>query len=111
MKTAEGFAGLAAGGPGAPRSALNVEIGRDRLVAWVRAELEAIKGARSAVEGSTVNDVILSVAAGALGRFLAGRGEEAPGVPGRPGPGQHPPPGRAEHDGQPDHLDPGPAAA
>ena len=78
MKTAEGFAGLAAGGPGAPRSTLNVEIGRDRLVAWVRGELDAIKAARSAVEGSTVNDVILSTAAGALGRFLAGRGPDPP---------------------------------
>ena len=83
MKTAEGFAGLAAGGPGAPHSPLNVEIGRDRRVAWVRAELEALKAGRS-VEGSTVNDVILSVAAGALGRFLARRARELPeGHPGR----------------------------
>ncbi len=77
-KTAEGFAGLAAGGPGPPRSPLNVEIGRDRLVAWVRGGLDAIKGARAAVPGSTVNDVILSVAAGALGHFLAGRGSDPP---------------------------------
>ncbi len=78
MKTAEGFAGLASGGPGAPRSALNVEIGRDRRVAWVKADLETIKGARSGTEGATVNDVILSVVAGALGRFLARRGQESP---------------------------------
>jgi diacylglycerol O-acyltransferase / wax synthase len=83
MKTAEGFAGLAAGGPGAPRSALNVEIGRDRRVAWARADLEAIKAARAAAPGSTVNDVVLSVVAGALGRFLAGRARRLPeGDPG-----------------------------
>ncbi len=85
MKTAEGFAGLAAGGPGVPPSALNVEIGRDRRVAWAGADLGAIKAARSAAPGSTVNDVVLSIAAGALGRFLlsraegdAGQGEESP---------------------------------
>ena len=47
MKTAEGFAALASGGPGAPRTALNLEIGRDRRVAWAEADLEAIKAARS----------------------------------------------------------------
>lgn len=77
MHTAEGFAGLAAGGPSAPRSPLNVEIGRDRRVAWVQAGLPAIKEARS-VRGATVNDVILSVAAGALGAFLEGRGDPVP---------------------------------
>ena len=77
MRTAEGFAGLAAGGPSAPHTALNVEIGRDRRVAWVPGELQAIKDART-VEEATVNDVILSVAAGALGRFLAARGDVVP---------------------------------
>jgi WS/DGAT/MGAT family acyltransferase len=89
MKTAEGFAGLAAGGPGAPRSTLNVEIGRDRRVAWARADLEAIKAARAAAPGSTVNDVVLSVAAGALGRFLARRARELP--EGHPGHGEEAP--------------------
>jgi len=77
MRTAEGFAGLAAGGPDPPPSTFNVEIGRDRRVAWVSAQLQALKDARS-VEGATVNDVILAVAAGALRRFLAARGEEPP---------------------------------
>jgi len=77
VRTAEGFAGLAAGGPNVPRSPLNVEIGRDRRVAWVAADLQAIKDARS-VEGATVNDVILSTVAGGLGRFLEGRGDAVP---------------------------------
>jgi WS/DGAT/MGAT family acyltransferase len=76
MKTAEGFAGLAARGPSAPRSPINVEIGRDRRVAWVRAELDPLKAARRG--DATVNDVVLSVAAGALGRFLEGRGDTFP---------------------------------
>jgi diacylglycerol O-acyltransferase len=77
-KTAEGFAGLAAGGPTARSGPLNVEIGRDRRVAWVRTELQALKDARATVEGATVNDVILSVATGALARFLRGRGDGVP---------------------------------
>ena len=41
MKTAEGFAKLAASGPTAPRTFLNEEIGRDRRVAFVDTELDA----------------------------------------------------------------------
>jgi WS/DGAT/MGAT family acyltransferase len=78
MKTAEGFAALAAGGPSAPASPLNVEIGRDRRVAWLAAELQALKDAR-AVEGATVNDVILAVAAGGLRRFFEARRADIPG--------------------------------
>jgi diacylglycerol O-acyltransferase / wax synthase len=77
MRTAEGFGALAAGGPSPPPSPFNVEIGRDRRVAWVSGELQALKDARS-VEGATVNDVILAVVAGGLRRFLAGRGAEHP---------------------------------
>ena len=77
VRTAEGFAELAAGGPSAPPSPLNVEIGRDRRVAWVPTDLQALKDAR-VVEGATVNDVILAVATGALRRFLARLGDELP---------------------------------
>ena len=77
MRTAEGFAGLAAGGPRVPPTTLNVEIGRDRRVAWVATGLQAIKDARS-LEGATVNDVVLAVTAGALRRFLSARGDEVP---------------------------------
>jgi diacylglycerol O-acyltransferase / wax synthase len=77
MKTAEGFVGLAAGGPSCPPSPLNVEIGRDRRVAFARGDLQALKDARGDTE-ATVNDVILAVAAGALRHFLAARGDELP---------------------------------
>jgi diacylglycerol O-acyltransferase len=78
VRTAEAFTGLASGGPKVPKSSLNVRIGRDRLVAWARTDLDRLKRARGAVEGATVNDVVLSVAAGAMRRFLEGRGDEVP---------------------------------
>jgi diacylglycerol O-acyltransferase / wax synthase len=77
MRTAESFAGLAAGGPTAPRTFLNEEIGRDRRVAFVRTELDALKKA-SGETGSTVNDVILAVATGGLRRLFERRGEAVP---------------------------------
>jgi WS/DGAT/MGAT family acyltransferase len=77
MRTAESFAGLAAGGPTAPRTFLNEEIGRDRRVAFVRTELDALKRARGET-GATVNDVILAVATGGLRRLFERRGEAVP---------------------------------
>jgi WS/DGAT/MGAT family acyltransferase len=77
MHTAESFAGLAAGGPTAPRTFLNEEIGRDRRVAFVRTELDALKRARGET-GATVNDVILAVATGGLRRLFERRGEPVP---------------------------------
>ena len=77
IKTAEGFAGLAAGGPTAPSSPLNVQICRDRRVAYAATDLQALKDARGE-GGATVNDVILAVSAGALRRFMKGRGDEVP---------------------------------
>jgi WS/DGAT/MGAT family acyltransferase len=76
-RTAEGFAGLAAGGPSAARTFLNADIGRDRLVAFARAELDDVKRARGDTE-ATVNDVILAVATGALARAFRRRGEQLP---------------------------------
>ncbi len=72
-KTAEAFAGLAAGGPSTPRSVFNQRIGRDRRVGFAKTTLPKVKRARKAVEGATVNDVILAVAAGGLRRFLKAR--------------------------------------
>jgi WS/DGAT/MGAT family acyltransferase len=77
MRTAESFAGLAAGGPTAPRTFLNGEIGRDRRVAFVKTELDALKRARGDT-GATVNDVILSIATGGLRRLFERRDEEIP---------------------------------
>jgi len=74
LRTAEGFAKLAASGPTAPRTSLNQEIGRDRRVAFVEADLAELKAMRGD-SGATVNDVILSVAAGGLRRLFDGRGE------------------------------------
>jgi diacylglycerol O-acyltransferase len=78
LRTAEAFTALASGGPKVPRSPLNERIGRDRLIAWARTDLDRLKRARDIAEGSTVNDVILSVAAGALRRYLERRGNPVP---------------------------------
>ncbi len=78
IRTAEAFTGLAAGGPTCPRSPLNVRIGRDRRVAWARTDLDRLKRARAYAEGSSVNDVVLSIAAAALRRFFESRGEDPP---------------------------------
>jgi diacylglycerol O-acyltransferase / wax synthase len=77
LRTAEAFRGLAAGGPSCPRTPLNVEIGRDRRVGFAATTLRALKEARGD-GGATVNDVILSVATGALRGFLERRGDEVP---------------------------------
>jgi diacylglycerol O-acyltransferase / wax synthase len=77
MRTAEGFAKLATSGPTAPRTLLNEEIGRDRRVGFVRTELDHLKSMRGD-SGATVNDVILSVAAGGLRRLFERRGERLP---------------------------------
>jgi diacylglycerol O-acyltransferase / wax synthase len=77
LRTAESFAALAARGPNAPHTFMNGEIGRDRRVALVDTELAALKRARDGTS-ATVNDVILSVAAGALRRTFERRGEELP---------------------------------
>lgn len=77
MQTAEAFAGLAAGGPKAPQTFLNQDIGRDRRVAYVRTELGLLKEARGGTE-ATVNDLILAGAAGGLRRFFKRHSEKLP---------------------------------
>jgi WS/DGAT/MGAT family acyltransferase len=77
IKTAEGFTSLAAGGPSAKRMSINVEIGRDRRVGFAASTLDEIKAARGETD-ATVNDVILSVATGALRAFLERRGDPVP---------------------------------
>lgn len=75
LRTAEGFMQMAADRPSAPRTFLNGEVGRDRRVGYAEAALDDLKRAREAV-GATVNDVILSVATGALRRTFERRGEK-----------------------------------
>jgi WS/DGAT/MGAT family acyltransferase len=77
IRTAEGFTSLAAGGPTAKRMSINVEIGRDRRVGFASTTLARIKEARGDT-GATVNDVVLSVATGAMHTFLERRGDEVP---------------------------------
>ena len=58
----------------APPSPLNLRIGPHRRFTWVTGDLQEFKAVKNAL-GGTVNDVVLAVVAGALGRYLRGRGE------------------------------------
>ncbi len=63
------FAGLEP----APPTPLNVKVGRHRRYTWVDAELSELRAIKESL-GGTVNDAILAVVAGALGRYLRHRG-------------------------------------
>jgi diacylglycerol O-acyltransferase len=58
----------------APPSSLNVRIGPHRRFTWVTGDLQDFKTVKNAL-GGTVNDVVLAVVAGALGRYLRRHGE------------------------------------
>jgi diacylglycerol O-acyltransferase / wax synthase len=62
-------------GMAAPDSVFNVEIGPHRRFQMTQAELEDLKRVKDA-HGGTVNDVILSIVAGALGKYLRARGHD-----------------------------------
>jgi diacylglycerol O-acyltransferase / wax synthase len=65
-----GLAAMAAAGiAGAPASPLNVRIGPHRRFAWAEADLASFKAVKTAF-GGTVNDVVLTVVAGALRAHL-----------------------------------------
>jgi diacylglycerol O-acyltransferase / wax synthase len=66
-------------GVAAPRSPFNFDIGTHRRFAWVRASLADMKQVKNEL-GGTVNDVILTAVAGALGRYLRSRGHPTEGV-------------------------------
>jgi diacylglycerol O-acyltransferase / wax synthase len=82
-RVAGGAAGLGsmakAGLSPAPRSSLNVPIGPHRRYTWVDADLTRFKAIKSAL-GGTVNDVVLTSVALALGRWMRGRGEDTEGL-------------------------------
>ena len=61
----------------APRSSLNAPIGPHRRYAVARARLKDLKAIKNEL-GGTVNDVVLTVAAGGLRHLLAERGDELP---------------------------------
>jgi WS/DGAT/MGAT family acyltransferase len=63
------FAGL----DPAPPTPLNVKVGPHRRYTWVDAELGELRAIKDSL-GGTVNDAILAVVAGALGRYLRHRG-------------------------------------
>jgi WS/DGAT/MGAT family acyltransferase len=63
----------------APDTPLNVPIGSHRRIFWVRTELEQFKAIKNSL-GGTVNDVVLAVVAGALGRWLRTRGIRTEGL-------------------------------
>ena len=63
----------------APDVPLNVPIGPHRRFSWVRADLAQFKRIKDAL-GGTVNDVVLAVVAGALGRWLRTRGVRTEGL-------------------------------
>ena len=70
---------LWAGFSPAPESPLNGPIGSHRHVTWVKSPLADFKKVKS-VFGGTVNDVVLAVVAGALGRWLRARGVRTEGL-------------------------------
>lgn len=77
---AEGLAEVArAFTDGAPSSPLNVEIGPHRRIAWTSAPLERFRHVKN-VFGTTVNDVVLAISAGAIRRWLIDRGVETEGL-------------------------------
>jgi diacylglycerol O-acyltransferase len=60
-------------GLSAPRSPINCGIGPYRRFAWVRTDLQDLKRVKN-IAGGTVNDAVLTVVSGALGRYMRGRG-------------------------------------
>jgi len=67
---------LARARPQAPMSPLNRPISPNRRYAFAHTDLDTVKRAGRAAEG-TVNDAVLAVVAGMLGRYLAAAGPEA----------------------------------
>jgi diacylglycerol O-acyltransferase len=65
---------LVGAGVAAPPSPYNVAIGPYRRFAGIRSELKELKRVKNE-HGGTINDVVLAVVTGALGRHLRGRGQ------------------------------------
>ena len=63
----------------APTSPFNQRIGPHRRFTWTRASLDEFKAIKTEL-GGTVNDVVLTAVAGALGRYLRGHGNETEGL-------------------------------
>jgi diacylglycerol O-acyltransferase / wax synthase len=63
----------------APDVPLNTQIGPHRRLWWIQSDLEDLKRIKNAL-GGTVNDVVLAVVAGAIGRWLRDRGVRTEGL-------------------------------
>ena len=63
----------------APSTVFNVEIGPHRRFAMVQSDLADLKRVKDE-HGGTVNDVILSIVTGALGKYLRARGHDTDGL-------------------------------
>jgi diacylglycerol O-acyltransferase / wax synthase len=66
-------------GIAAPSTVFNVEIGPHRRFEMTQADLADLKRVKNA-HGGTVNDVILSIVAGAIGKYLRARGHDTDGL-------------------------------
>ncbi len=80
VETAAGLGAMAwAGLSPAPTTPYNRPIGPHRRFTWVRANLADVKAIKNEL-GGTVNDVVLTAVAGALGRHLRRRGTPTDGL-------------------------------
>jgi WS/DGAT/MGAT family acyltransferase len=66
-------------GMSAPNTVFNVEIGPHRRFAITQADLAELKRVKDA-HGGTVNDVILSIVTGGIGKYLRARGHDTEGL-------------------------------
>jgi diacylglycerol O-acyltransferase len=79
-RSVAGLAAMAAAGiAGAPPSPLNVRIGPHRRFAWASADLATFKAIKDTF-GGTINDVVLTVVAGALRAHLFRHGRDPEGI-------------------------------
>jgi diacylglycerol O-acyltransferase / wax synthase len=70
---------MVAAGMSAPDTVFNVEIGPHRRFQMVQTDLDDLKRVKNA-HGGTVNDVILSIVAGGIGKYLRARGHDTEGL-------------------------------
>jgi diacylglycerol O-acyltransferase len=70
---------IVSAGLSAPETVFNVEIGPHRRFQMTQADLADLKRVKNA-HGGTVNDVILSIVAGSIGKYLRARGHDTEGL-------------------------------
>ncbi len=63
----------------APRTVFNRPVSKERGFAWAQFSFPELRAVKSALSG-TVNDVVLTVLAGGIGRYLRERGQDTKGV-------------------------------